>query len=74
MQLAGVYAQIMINGGSHRLFIVTVTAAGALGVAGSPALAYRLPWRRGSRQKYYQLVPDAAGNTGQWCRTFKPMG
>lgn len=34
----------------------------------------RLPWRRGSVQKYFQLVPDAIGNTGEWCRTFKPMG
>lgn len=34
----------------------------------------RLPWRRGSVQKYFQLVPDAAGSTGHWCRTFKPVG
>lgn len=44
-----------------------------LGLTGS-ASEDRLPWRRSSLQKYFQLVPDAAGNTGQWCRTFKPAG
>lgn len=34
----------------------------------------RSPWRRASVQKYTQLVPDAAGNTGEWCRTFRPVG
>lgn len=42
-----------------------------LGLTGS-AVEDRLPWRRGSLQKYFRLVPDAAGNTGQWCRGFKP--
>ena len=32
-----------------------------------------LPWRRGSLRQYFQLVPDAAGNTGSWCRTFSPV-
>ncbi|MEZ5186631.1 MAG: hypothetical protein R2720_12875 [Candidatus Nanopelagicales bacterium] len=44
-----------------------------LGLSGS-VQEDRLPWRRGSVQKYFQLVPDAAGYTGQWCRTFKRMG
>ena len=34
----------------------------------------RLPWRRGSVQRYFALVPDATGNTGDWCRTFRPKG
>lgn len=44
-----------------------------LGLTGNRA-DDRLPWRRGSLQKYFQLVPKATGNTGEWCRTFKPMG
>jgi len=44
-----------------------------LGLTGS-AQEDRLPWRRSSVRKYFQLVPDAAGYTGSWCRTFKSLG
>lgn len=44
-----------------------------LGLTGSNA-EDSVPWRRGSVKKYFSLVPDAAGNTGQWCRSFKPVG
>lgn len=33
----------------------------------------RLPWKRASVQQFNELVPQSVGNSGDWCRTFKPV-
>lgn len=45
------------------------TKNGKLTVKGLPG-----KWWRSSVKRFHALVPEAEGNDGAWCRTYKPIG